>query len=366
MTFTTLSFPQIADEQLPVAPLQHVWVTRCPVPTATGLSIKRGTLAQVFAARGIEVSTLQDAPKELAVHHMDHRLPALFREGGNVPALAARAQGSPSKLIGLTWIDEWQVIIVQPDSDIAEPAQLKGLRVALPAYAETRGSSIFRAMSLQGFNGALAIAGLKIDDVSFVEVPARGEPVAGDERGASSFWSGLDALVAGDVDAVYVKGASAVEAARKRGLKVGIDLDRYDDVRTRVNNGTPRPITVHEDLLNHHFEVVVDFLAEILDTADWAASNLDDVLKILESETVAGADSVSTAYRNNFHLSLHPSLDPARIALLEQQKNFLWLHGFLEHDIDIAEWIDPRPLQEALKRREQRLQSTNSRQIAAG
>lgn len=355
MTFTTLAFPQTNQESVEKQKneqLNHVWVTRCPVPTATGLSVKRGTLSEVFAKRGIEVSTLQDAPKELAVHHMDHKLPALFREGGNVPALAALAQGAPSKLIGLTWIDEWQVIIVSPDSDISEPAQLKGKRIALPSYAETRGGSIFRAMSLQGFNGAFAIAGLRFDDVQFVEVPARGEAVQGDVRGASSFWSGLDALVRGEVDAVYVKGASAVDAARKRGLKVGIDLDQYDDVRTRVNNGTPRPITVHEDLLKNHFDVVVDFLSEILDTADWAAQNLPDVLKILESETVAGADGVATAYRNNFHLSLHPNLDPFRVDLLRQQKNFLWLHGFLEHDVDIDAWIDSRPLQAALARRQ--------------
>jgi len=332
--------------------LSHIWITRCPVPTATGISLKRGTLRKKFEHQGIDIEVLQDANKGLSIHHFDHKLPALFREGGNVPALAALSEGAPSRLIGLTWIDEWQVLIVRPDSNISHPEHLKGVRVALPEYAEKRAGSIFRAMSLQGIRGALQLANLSFRDVKFVEVPERAESVNKEiRRDASSYWSGLDALLTGDVDAVYVKGASAVEAATKRGLKVGIDLDQFEDFTSRVNNGTPRPITVHKDLLKDHFEIVVDFLEELFDTADWASENLDEVLNILQDETIAGAESVATAYRNDFHKSLHPSLSHDRLELLKQQKDFLWLHGFLERDIDLDAWIDDAPLQEVLKRR---------------
>lgn len=175
-------------------------------------------------------------------------------------------------------------------------------------------------MSLQGIRGALQLANLTFRDVNFIEVPERAG--SKENRDASTYWSGLDALITGEVDAVYVKGASAVEAATKRGLKVGIDLDKFEDVTSRVNNGTPRPITVHEDLLEDHFDVVVDFLEELFDTADWAQDHLDEVLVILEDETIAGAESVATAYRNNFHKSLHPSLSEDRLELLKQQKIF--------------------------------------------
>jgi len=264
--------------------------------------------------------------------------------------LAARSEGAPSRLIGLTWIDEWQVIIVRPDSAIRQPEDLKNTKVALPEYADKRAGSIFRAMSLQGIRGALQLANLSFRDVDFIEVPERAE--SKQDRDASAYWSGLDALITGEVDAVYVKGASAVEAATKRGLKVGIDLDQFTDVTSRVNNGTPRPITVHEDLLEHHFDVVVDFLEELFDTADWAEDHLDEVLVILQDETIAGAESVATAYRNNFHKSLHPSLSAERLELLKQQKDFLWLHGFLEKDVDLDTWVDHRPLLEVLKRRQ--------------
>lgn len=72
-----------------------LWFTRCPVPTATGVAADRGWLAREFAPDGIAVRSLQDAdPGADRATHFTHALPGLFREGGNVPALWARARGS--------------------------------------------------------------------------------------------------------------------------------------------------------------------------------------------------------------------------------------------------------------------------------
>ena len=218
-----------------------------------------------------------------------------------------------------------------------------------------RGSSIARGMSLHGYKGALGIAGLTLDDVELVEVAAAGAG-RGDGRRSrevvGSLWAGLDELVTGNVDAVYVKGASAVEAAKRLGLVVGIDLDSYADKSVRVNNGTPRPITVHEDLLENHFDLVVRFLYQTLRAADWAKHNLEGVRSILQDETFAGAESVATAYRNDFHLHLEPTLSPDRLELFRKQKNFMWIHGLLDRDFDFDAWVDQRPLQEAKKQLE--------------
>jgi len=331
--------------------IDQIWFTRCPVPTATGLAYKLGWLEEAFAADGIAVSTLQDAPRELARHHYDHQLPTLIREGGNLLALAAKAQGAPTKLIGLTWIDEWQAILVRPDSGISKPEHLKGLRLALPEFIEhpipshVRGSSIARGMSLHGYKGALNVAGLTLDDVTLVEVPSG----RGDRQGLGSLWAGLDELVAGRVDAVYVKGASAVDAAKRLGAVVGIDLDTFPQLSSRVNNGTPRPITVNEYLLDNHFDLVVRFLYQSLRAAEWAKTNLQGVRKILESETRAGSDGVETAYGENFHLHLEPTLSDERLKLFHQQKNFMLVHGLLDRDFDLDAWVDYRPLREAEK-----------------
>ena len=139
-----------------------VWFTRCPVPTATGLAYKLGWLDEEFARDGIALKTLQDVGGELARHHYDHGLSTLVREGGNLLALPARAQGAPTRLIGLTWIDEWQAILVRPGSGITTPAQLQGKRLALPVFRaedlreNRRGRSIARGMSLAGYKGVLA------------------------------------------------------------------------------------------------------------------------------------------------------------------------------------------------------------------
>jgi len=325
--------------------MSQIWFTRCPVPTATGLAYRLGWLGDEFAPDGIVINALQEAPREFARYHYDHALPNLIREGGSLLALAARGQGARTRLIGLTWIDEWQAILVRPDSAISAPCHLQGKRVALPAYVDheiashVRGCSIARGMTLQGVKNALAHDGLGLDDVKFVEV--------GSGHGAGNLWEGLEQLASGVVDAVYVKGASAVDAAKRYGAVVGIDLDHLGDRRYRVNNGTPRPITVHEDFLENHFDLLVRFLAQTLRAADWAKDNLDGVRDILKGETRSGDEGVSTAYRNGFHQSLHPVLSGELLDLFHIQKNFTLMHGILDRDFDMDAWVDPRPLKAA-------------------
>ncbi|AJP70665.1 ABC transporter substrate-binding protein [Sphingomonas hengshuiensis] len=338
--------------------LDELWFTRCPVPTATGIAYKLGWLTEEFAPDGITVRTLQESGSELGRHHYDHRLPTLIREGGNMLSIAARAQGEPTRLIGLTWIEESQRILTRPDTGIRNAGDLKGRRLALPGWSHNdipshvRGTSIARGMSLAGYKGALASAGLSLDDVDLVEVPDRLRNIGGSGRDLGPRRSGLgrlwpiDALVSGHVDAIYVKGASALDGAREAGLVVAVDLDALPDPRFRVNNGTPRPITVHQHLLDAHFDVLVRFLAVTLRAADWVKAEPDKLRAILEFETDASPEAVDQAYRH-LHEGLHPTLDADRLALFEQQKKFLFTHGFLDADFALADWVDPRPLEAA-------------------
>jgi len=335
-----------------------IWFTRCPVPTATGLAYKLGWLDSEFKPDGIQIKTLQEVGGDLARHHYDHQLTTLVREGGNLLAIPAKAQGAPTRLVGLTWIDEAQAILVRPDSAIRSPAQLKGKRLALPAYrtadlAENRrGRSIARGMSLAGYKGVLASAGLTLDDIHLVEVSSE-RPTAGNAReNLGSLWGGLEPLIKGEVDAIYVKGASSVDAARQHGAVVGIDIDKLPERRFRVNNGTPRPITVHEDLIENHFDLLVRFLYQTLRAAEWAKTNLAGVHEILQGEARASSEGVAAAYRDGFHLTLAPDLSSERVELFRQQKNFQLTYGILDRDFDFDAWIDHRPLEEARRRLE--------------
>lgn len=131
------------------------------------------------------------------------------------------------------------------------------------------------------------------------------------------------------------------------GAVVAVDLDALPDRRHRVNNGTPRPITVHESLLRARPDLVVRFLRRTLQAADWAAAHPAQVRAILARETRSGADGVRTAYAEGFHTALHPSLAPDRLELLGQQERFLREHGYLAEQVSVEEWVAPEPLAEA-------------------
>ncbi|MFJ2954492.1 ABC transporter substrate-binding protein [Streptomyces sp. NPDC087270] len=319
----------------------EIWFTRCPVPTATGIAADRGTLAAEFAPDGIAVRSLRDAADDersdgLPRSHFTHELTALFREGGNVPALWARSRGEATRVIALTWIEERQSILVRADSDLRTPEQLRGRRLAVPRHDIA--IDFWRAMALHGHAGALGLAGLTLDDARLVEVP-------GVRQGQ---WEGeLAALRDGRVDAVYVKGAVAVETARRYGAEVAIDLDAVPDRRSRVNNGTPRPITVHQRLLDERPELVTRFLAVLLDAAEWAAAHPGDLARILGAETGAGPDGVADAYRAGTAGSLGLDLSEERLTLLAEQERFLYAHGFLPEPVDVAGWADHEPLRRA-------------------
>jgi 2'-hydroxybiphenyl-2-sulfinate desulfinase len=343
--------------------LNTLWFTRCAgngrggVPTATGIAYQLGWFNDEFKRDGFRLRTLQDEDAgEFRFNHYDHALTNLIREGGNLFSIPARAQGAKTYLVGLTWIDEAQSILVRPDSDIRSPNALKGKRLGLPVYRDAditenkRGRSIARLQSLHGYEGALRSVGLTLDDITLVEVGDEKEDRSGDIHASEGgFWQGFQPLKDGKVDGIFVKGAGAQDAARRHGFQVGIDLDKLPERRFRVNNGTPRPITVHEHLLEHHYDLVVRFLRQVLRASEWAKSNLDRVYEILGKEIGATPDGLRAAYRDDFHLSLAPDLSQERVELFRQQKDWLLRYGVLDRDFDFDAWVDRRPIEEAAR-----------------
>ncbi|MCW2986716.1 MAG: hypothetical protein JWR63_4286, partial [Conexibacter sp.] len=199
----------------------------------------------------------------------------------------------------------------------------------------------WRAMALAGFAGALGLVDETLGAVALVDVAP--DPDS-DGRGAAGFAPEVRAVADGRADAAYVKGAPGLEAATRAGLRIAIDLDDVPDRSARVNNGTPRPITVHRTLLEERPDDVARFVGVLLRTADWAAQRPGEVAEILARETHAGAASVAGAYREDPRRSLHLDLSDERLALLERQKDFLYANGFLESDVDLDAWVDPTPL----------------------
>ena len=106
---------------------QALWYTRCSIPTPLGVAAQLGFYEDEFAADGIAIKSLQESndPAQQA-SHFEHTLPHSFRLGGAVPPIWARARGQDTRVIAISWLDEYQAILALPGSGIHSAKDLKG------------------------------------------------------------------------------------------------------------------------------------------------------------------------------------------------------------------------------------------------
>ncbi|NEQ29331.1 MAG: ABC transporter substrate-binding protein [Microcoleus sp. SIO2G3] len=166
----------------------------------------------------------------------------------------------------------------------------------------------------------------------------------------AGFVAEVEALLQGQVDAIYVKGAVGIDLAQSHQLKTIVDLGTHPDPLIRVNNGTPRTVTVNAELIEQRPDLVVQYLTCLLETAAWAETQPDQVVKVVAAETGSGEAGVRTAYGTKLHQRLHPDSSPQWIEGLTAHKDFLLRWGFIQHDFEIDRWIDPAPLAAAKQR----------------
>jgi ABC-type nitrate/sulfonate/bicarbonate transport system substrate-binding protein len=332
--------------------VETIWYTRCPVPTPLGIAAHLGWFEREFGPDGIAIETLQDGRNAaLRAAHIDHALAHSFRQGGSIPALWARAQGADTRVIGLTWIDESQLILALPQSGIRTVRDLRGRRIGLPSRPDAR-IDIFRAAALRGFLGALGLEGLGARDVELVDVPADDVGVPPDAQ-LRQFFSNpssatsralyaaeVRALLRGDVDAIYVKGSLGLETAHLIGARVVTDIGFHPDPQVRVNNGSPRPLTVDGAFIDARPDLVARFLQRVIDVAGWGREHPLDVLDFLGRETGSTHEWLRLAYGKEVHRKLETGLAPDAVTALSGFKDFLLEWGFLPQDFSVHDWVD--------------------------
>ena len=332
------------------APVE-LWYTRCGAATASGLAIRKHWLQDEFAQPGTLLRSLRDSDS-LSVRnsHYNHSQSGMFREGGNIPPIWARAGGADTVVLGITWLDEYQGILVRAGSGIHTVAELKGKRLAVPLHRQAL-IDFQRGAAQHGYQTALGLAGLTVQDVTLVDIEAPTWDVADGprrERLDSSRDLALAALDAGEVDAVFIRFARGYQASRDPAYRQIINLNEVANPLLRVGNGVPRPITVDRLFLQQHRDVVVRYLVVLLRTAQWAAAHRDEVAELLLPESGGSTHAdVFAAHGPDVHKAFTPRLTPAYIQGLETQKNFLRDWGYLAQDFDVRAWIDPAPLLEA-------------------
>ncbi|MFL5304923.1 MAG: ABC transporter substrate-binding protein [Polyangia bacterium] len=319
----------------------EVWYSRCGAATASGLAIRQGWLDAEFSAAGTVLRSLRDADDpEIRDAHYHHQVSGLFREGGNIPPIWAQSRGADTAVVGITWLDEYQGILSRADSDIQGIRDLAGKRLALPLNRNL--IDFQRGAALHGFVTALRLAGAEATDAQFVDVPI--PPLPADDRRTPE----VDALLEGKVDAIFIRFARGARLARDHRFHEVININAQPDPLVRVNNGTPRPVTVDRAFLSRHPDVVARYLAVLLRTAAWAEAHPAEVLDLLSNEGGgASKEHVLASHGANVHRSFWPKLTATYVNGLEAQKNFLRDFGFLAGDFDAQAWVVREPLEEA-------------------
>jgi len=328
--------PLTMNTILPSPPTTHpLWYERSPVPTPLGIAVHLGWLNGEPSADGVAIKSLR-TPEMLQdpALHREYMLTRSFRQGSSIPALWARARKADTYVIGLSWTDESQQILTLSGSGIRNIRDLRGRRLAIPRCQEDD-IDMFRATALRGFLSAMELEGLNAEEVELVYV----------ERDLRRLYlAEAHALLHGEVDAIYVRGSPGLEIAQTLNAHVVVDIGFHPDPHIRNNNGTPRPLTVHGEILRNFPDIVAGFLQLVSDAGEWAKTHPNETIAYIASETATAAESVRAAYGKNLHRNLGVDLAPTSIAALSDFKDFLFKWDLLPGNFSIDDWIDHGPL----------------------
>ncbi|WP_037088141.1 ABC transporter substrate-binding protein [Neorhizobium vignae] len=338
--------------------LDSVWYTRCPAPTPLSIAHQLGWIDRQFQSSGVIVRSIRDS-KDPAVRqsHFTHALDYSFRQGGNIPPIWARSGGRETRVVGITTTDEFQAIIALPASGIRSGVDLKGRRLGVPRKPNEAIVDFQRATALKGIVSALSLEGLTHEDVELVYLDSSEANLI--ERGNAAFLGlkrrypygdELLALARGEIDAFFVKGAEGIVLANQIGATVVSEFGFHPDAKIRINNGTPRPLTVDARFLDEHFDLVTDLVETIGAVSAWALANPGNAVRFIANEIGVGEDAIWAANGLDVHKHLTLSLEANQIAAFDHFKNFLLEWGFIPADFNVSAWIDGRPLEAAGRR----------------
>lgn len=273
--------------------LENLWYTRCGVPTAVGIAVQLGWIEEEFTRDGIKISSVREASdKNQRQSHYDHSLDNSFRQGGSVPAIWTKANGRNTKLVGLTWTDEAQVIFAKPGSDIRSVKDLKGKRLGIASRPDDV-IDFWNATTRRVYAIALELAGISEKDVEFVELPRHGnsfdDPNRTQRRDRPEDLIEVKALLEGKVDVIFHKGSRGLEIVDAIGGQVIFDTWKDPEARKRANNHSPRTLTVDAQLAEDHPDIVTRLVKRTLQAGQWADAHPQQTIEYVARDELVGA-----------------------------------------------------------------------------
>lgn len=336
---------------------REAYYTICPVFVASNVAQELGWIEEEFNRIGAKLSYLRALPPEQGyLPHFGHQLDHLFRDGGNIPSIWAKADVADTTLVALTAGHHGGQILVRTDADINRVADLKGRKFGLYKSQNEKKVDWWRATGERGIHVALKLAGLKPEDVEIVDAPH--EDIGfGNASKPSELWAkrSRDELVytaevkllqEGKVDAVYTSHGRGQRLERTGKFKVIEDFSRYPDWTLQVAN-SPYALTVNTDFAKQNRDIVVAFLRATVRAARWINGNREAAASILHRVTYHQdpADTAAAIEATDFL----PSLSAQNLAGLDIQKKFLVENGYVKRDFDSRKWADASYLEEALR-----------------
>ncbi|MDF2620031.1 MAG: transporter, substrate-binding, aliphatic sulfonates family protein [Xanthobacteraceae bacterium] len=241
---------------------------------------------------------------------------------GNNPSLRLGAAGADVKAIGLSsWVPSNEtLIVVRPDSQLKNLAELKGKKVAV-LTGTVRHST---------FAKALKDAGVSVKDVELLNIGIE---------------SSGPALARGDIDAIVESTGPAQKLVEAGGARVIFDAG----VSGKREWAVPHVISVNGTFARTYPDIVARLLAIDIETARWGDAHPEETIQIFVKETGSSEKAVRSTY-NEGKFWQDPKITDEAVRALQAEEAFMAEAGLLKGKVDYDKWIDRSYYDAALKK----------------
>jgi SfnB family sulfur acquisition oxidoreductase len=280
---------------------------------------------------------------ELPLDLRRHGIPAVRDPGGNrlmiaetgIPvqyvmqyenpaaALSRLARGEDVRIVGLSLQYRRDAILVRADSCSRTVADLRSARIGIAAGGRPE-EAIRKREAVRNVEIALAKAGGLPAELEWIELREPESPSGGRID--------LQALLRGEVDAVFADGALAAEARRLIGVR---ELEDYHSYAPAI-----AVLTVSGGLVRERPEWAWRILAHASAAASWAYENRKEANRYAARMLGLPEDQIESVFSDRLHRQLGIAVTDDKWNRLVYWKRELHALGALERDIPLDDALD--------------------------
>jgi ABC-type nitrate/sulfonate/bicarbonate transport system substrate-binding protein len=332
-----------------------VWYTYCHLVDAGTVDESLGRAREELAAHGARLGYFLSAPGHDFYPHFTHELEALFRFGGCIPAIHARAETADTVLLGLQWFAEGGGLLVRAGEGLDEVGDLRGRRIGLSRSLNPRKVDYRRVTDERGVEVVLGLDGLTRDDVELVDCGRADDWYDDPEAhvpltGLTEFWSryGIDPdlrhrpllpeLEAGAIDACFVTDPFDLGYPDYTDFALIGSLARQPDWTLQVG-GAPYALTCPRAFADEHPHLVTAYLTGLVRAGRWCNDDPWGAAMVLETSGFYLPAAVT--HEKVRATDFVPDLSTENLEALAIVKDFMLSHGFITHDVDLQSWAAP-------------------------